>query len=141
MADGYRSLLAFWMGGAADPGGTPAPTTPTVGGRVLRQRKRHRGDLKAAYEALIAEWLPAVKEAPAIAAPVASIVRPFAKSSDAILPPAAAVDFAAIEQSADASRRLAAALDEMVTAARVRREAAEDEEDMADLMAVIQALR
>jgi len=25
MADGYRGLLAPWIGGAADPGGTPTP--------------------------------------------------------------------------------------------------------------------
>lgn len=28
MSDGFRSFLAFWIGGAANPGGTPPPSPP-----------------------------------------------------------------------------------------------------------------
>lgn len=115
----------------------PSTDTSAVGGRVLRPRKRHRGDLKAAYEQLVAVYQPA---AAAEVLPVAVIVRPFAAPSDTALPPVAAVDFAAIERSAETSRRLAAALDELVTAATARAEAAADDEDMEDLLAVMQAI-
>lgn len=116
MAEAYRSLLAFWIGGAANPAAAPA----TGGGWLPPPRKRRpraeidreqeerwqerqrkdrelEAELAAIYDRLNGLTLPEA-EAEAVATEVATAVAPFVAETEG----RARVDWSALIADADA---------------------------------------
>ncbi len=145
MSDGYRSFLAFWLGGACNPGGTPPSPTPTYnallqhGGQgrrrwdYIRRVYKERPDdevLDDHVAALVAALL-----GESISAPVARKAAAVVRQSDAV----AALETGQYEL---AETRAIAALLETKVAGLERQKAKllkqrEDEEDDEEAMEII----
>lgn len=123
---GFRSMLAFWMGGAST---TPAPEVSETsrGGDGFRRKRRVeirekerldltreerlerlRRELEEAYDEL-----HGLKPAPEVLAEAKAIVAPFAEGRKTKgLPPPARIDFAAMAREVSAAKQLLALYEE-----------------------------